>query len=200
MPVFPVVGITGGVGCGKSEVGRILAELGVAVLDADEVVHGLFVTGSPVATAVLAHFGSAVATPEGGVDRARLGSLVFADAAARRALEALVHPPVLVNIRKWREQAKGMRPAAALIPLLFEVGFTEGWDAVWCVSAEPGIVQQRLLARGWSAETIAARQAAQWPLAEKEKRADAVIYNNGRRDELAAAVQQMWMKLAKRSE
>lgn len=198
--MFPVVGITGGVGCGKSEVGRLLAALGVAVRDADEVVHGLLAAGQPVAAAVIQRFGPGVAGAEGGVDRARLGALVFADASARRELEAIVHPPTLDALRAWRDGMREKGPAAVLVPLLFEAGFTDGWDAVWCISAKPGVVQQRLRARGWSDQAIAARQAAQWPLAEKEKRADRVIDNSGGLDELAAAVQQMWKTLVKRSE
>lgn len=199
MVLHPVVAVTGGVGCGKSEVGRILTDLGVQVLDADEVGHDVLAPGSTVADAVIRQFGPEIIGTTGSVDRRKLGLRVFADASARQALERLVHPVILGRMRAWVDRARGQGPCAVLVPLLFEVGWTEGWDAVWCVSASPEAVQVRLRGRGWSAGEWQRRQAAQWPLVEKEKRADLVVRNDGNREELVAAVHVAWQKLLKRS-
>jgi dephospho-CoA kinase len=187
-----LIGITGGVGCGKSEVGRILSTLGLAVLDTDELAHQLLQPGTEVAKEVGKHFGPSVVKADGGIDRKRLGDLVFADPEARRALERLVHPALLRTLDEWKDLQRRRGPAAALVPLLFEVGCTSGWDEIWCVSTEPAIVSERMKSRGWSEAQWQTRQAAQWTLHEKEKRATRVIKNNGSRDELAAAVQQAW--------
>jgi dephospho-CoA kinase len=185
------------VGCGKSEVGRVLTRLGVSVLDADAVVHELMAPETPVFREVVRRFGTDVVGLDGGIHRKKLAALVFGDKEARLTLEAVVHPPTLAYIRTWCEQGTG--PAAVMIPLLFEVGFVEGWTAIWCVSATPESVGERLRARGWDDASVEARRAAQWSLAEKEKRSDVVLHNNGSREELAAEVQQAWMKLLKRS-
>ena len=197
MQRYPVVGITGGVGCGKSEVGRILTELGARVLDTDAVTHGLLQGGTRVARAIAVRFGSDVVKGDGDIDRARLAEIIFADATARRDLEALVHPAVLRLMAEWVETQRALGPAAVLVPLLFEAGCAEGWDAIWCVSAEPDVVKKRLQARGWSEAQWQARQAAQWPLREKEIRADRIVRNNGSREELAAAVRQAWSEQLK---
>lgn len=199
MALHPALAVTGGVGCGKSEVGRLLQERGVMVLDADEVGHQVLATGSPVATAVIERFGTGVVGADGSIDRSRLGRCVFGDPTARQDLERLVHPAIRHRIGAWVEETRKQAPCAVLIPLLFEVGWTEGWDAIWCVSASPQVVQARLDSRGWSVEEWQRRQAAQWPLAEKENRADLVLHNNGSRDELATAVQVAWQKVLKRS-
>ncbi len=197
MQRFPVVGITGGVGCGKSEVGRILTELGVHVLDTDEVTHGLLQSGTDMARAVAARFGSDVVCGDGSINRSRLAEIIFADATARRDLEALVHPVVLQRMAEWVKAQRTQGPVAVLVPLLFEAGCAEGWDAIWCVSAEPEVVKRRLRARGWSEAQWQARQAAQWPVREKELRANRIVRNNGSREELAAAVRQAWSEQLK---
>ena len=199
MALHPAVAVTGGVGCGKSEVGRLLQKQGALVLDADEVGHEVLASGSPVAAAVIEHFGPEVVGADGAIDRPLVGRRVFGDRAARQTLERLVHPAILERIRNWVNEARQQAPCAVLIPLLFEVGWTKGWDAIWCVSASPQVVQARLGARGWTVEEWQRRQAAQWPLAEKEKRADLVLHNEGSRNELAAAVQLAWQKVLKRS-
>lgn len=196
---YPVIGITGGVGCGKSEVGRILAGIGVPVLDADDVAHALLEPGSPVVEQVVQRFGRAYVRPEGGVDRPALARLVFADAQARRDLEGLVHPPVWLRIQQWIRDHRDRGPVAVLVPLLYEADLTAGWSAIWCVSAPPGVVRERCRARGWSEDEVLTRQAAQWPLREKEKRADVVVSNHGSRDELVRTVRQAWSMELKRS-
>lgn len=199
MKRFPAIGITGGIGCGKSEVGRLLSGHGVAVLDADDVVHRMMEPGTPTHAALIARFGARVAGPDGRIDRPWLARLVFESAGEREALHAILHPPVLAALRKWVEERRAQGPVAVQVPLLFEVGFRDPFDAVICVAAEPGVVRERLKSRGWSDREMQSRLAAQWPLEEKMRRADVVIWNNGTLAELAAAVEQAWNELRERS-
>lgn len=199
MARFPLVGITGGVGCGKSEVGRLLAEMGVQVVDADEMVHDLLRGDSTVKRALVARFGDQIVSADGSMDRAVLADRVFADTVARRDLEGILHPVVRARLLAWSQKQRQIGPGAALVPLLFEAGFAEGWDAIWCVSADPDVVRARIRQRGWSDAQLAQRRAAQWPLADKEMKATCVLHNNGSRDELAADVRRAWDEVLKRS-
>lgn len=195
------MGVTGGLGCGKSEVGRILGELGVQVLDTDELVHEMLDSRHPVGRAVADLFGAAVVRPDGCIDRQRVARRVFADPEALTRLNALVHPAVLTRVGAWvAERRERGEEAAVLIPLLFEAGADQGWDAIVCVSADEAVVLKRLQSRGWTEEETRRRLAAQWPLAEKEKRADYVLRNNGGRDELRAQTARLWEALRRKKE
>ena len=184
------IGVTGGIACGKSEVGRILREIGFAVCDADRVAHDLMDKGSPVFQHVVDHFGDQILSESGGISRPVLGKLVFDDPSKLRALNALVHPAVRKALEDWMEcrRTEG-RPAAVLLPLLYESGMEDlDWDAVVCVSSPKQNVFQRLEKRGLSPEEAEKRVCSQMPLAEKEKRADVVIPNIGTLGELELAV------------
>lgn len=196
---YPSLGITGGMGCGKSEVGRILAELGVAVIDADHVAHDLLRSDEATQRAVIALCGSEICGPDGQLSRKAIAGHVFGHEGRRKALEAILHPRVWEQIRTWREEKKCTEPTAALIPLLYEAGLTEGWDSIWCVAASDERVLERLRGRGWDMDEINRRRHAQWPLEEKMKRADVVIMNDGSRDALKEAVLSCWNQLLKRS-
>lgn len=179
-----VLGVTGGVGCGKSEVGRILERLGFAVCDADRLAHDVITPGGEAYDAVVRRFGPPIVGPDGAIDRAALARIVFGDAAALADLNALTHPPTRRALRRWLDGLLPECDAAALVPLLFEAGWTDGWTAVICVAARPDLVRERLLRRGWSEEEIRRRIAAQWPLEEKIRLADHVVWNNGTPTEL----------------
>ncbi|MBW7909120.1 MAG: dephospho-CoA kinase [Kiritimatiellae bacterium] len=196
---FPAVAVTGGVGCGKSEVGRILAELGVEILDADAVSHDLLKCDGEVRNAVLSLFGAGIVNSQGDLDRKRIAAHVFADEKKRVALEAVLHPRIWSVICDWREEKRSSGPSAALIPLLYEAGLAEGWDSIWCVAASDEVVNERLRERGWSSEHIEQRRRAQWSLEEKVKRADVVIQNDGSREALRATVLESWNQFVKRS-
>ncbi len=196
---YPAVGVTGGVGCGKSEIGRILREAGAAVLDADDQVHDLLNSDPGVRDAVRRVLGAEMAGPDGALDRAAIARAVFADVTKRRALEAILHPPVWARIREWRDARRERGGSAALIPLLFEAGLTEGWTETWCVVAPDATADARLRARGWDAAEIARRRAAQWPPAEKSARADCIIVNDGTIGELRDRVMARWNELMERS-
>ncbi len=171
-----ILAITGGIACGKSEAGRLLSEEGFAVLDTDLLAHEIMRAGAPVFEQVVEEFGKTILSTEGEIDRTQLGNLVFSDSAARETLNGLVHPAVIQAAEQWKREQPG--DAAILVPLLFEAGWTEGWDAIVCVSAEEENIFQRLEKRGLSEDEAQQRIAAQMPLAEKEAQADFIIRNN----------------------
>lgn len=192
------IGLTGGYASGKTTVARILEELGAVVVDADRLAHEVIRRGEPGWRETVAAFGRGVLGAEGEIDRAALGRLVFAAPDLRARLEGIIHPRVIAAIRKARQeaQADGVRVFVAEVPLLFEVGLAGEFDRVWVVTSDPR--RQRELAKGrdrLSDVEIEARLAAQLPLAEKERRADLVLRNDGDLDALRAQVEQAWADL-----
>lgn len=191
LPASPTGGfllaVTGGLACGKSTVGRLLAGAGLEVLDADEVAHDLLRSGTPQTAAVAAAFGPGILGADGSVDRKVLAPRVFSDPAALARLNAIVHPAVRERVGEWTRSVRARNRAGAVqIPLLFEAGIdTLGWDAILVVAADPDIVRSRLRLRGIDDEEALRRLAAQWPLEEKVRRATHVIWNNGSPEELA---------------
>jgi dephospho-CoA kinase len=184
-PQAIILGITGGIACGKTETGRILSSEGFKVLDGDFLAHELMGKGRPVYDAVVKQFGRAILSENGEIDRAKLGKMVFADSVRRAELNRLVHPAVIAEAKDWIEACReAQEDAAVLVPLLFEVGWTDGWDAVICVTAPEEQVFQRLEKRGLSRAEAMGRIAAQLPQAEKANRADFIIKNDGTTDVL----------------
>lgn len=193
----PVIGLTGGLACGKSTVGHLLEQLGAVVLDTDTVAHELMRRGRPLFAKIVKRFGRGMVGADGEVDRRRLGRRVFASVRERRALEALAHPPVKAFLRRWLKQrtAEG-RVAVVLVPLLYEAGWGGGpWDAVICVTASKRAAWARLRKRGLTPAEIKARWAAQWPPARKAKKADFVVNNSGNRARLNQQVRAIWKQL-----
>jgi dephospho-CoA kinase len=184
------IGLTGGIASGKSSVGRLLEARGLPLLDADAFAREALAPGSAGALAVLERYGDGVRAPGGGIDRAALGRLVFADPAERHWLEQLVHPIV-----RSRFDAELQRHAAApavvlMIPLLFEAGLEGLCSEIWLVDCDAAQQLQRLMARdGLSVADAQARIAAQWPLARKRELADVVLNNRGDAQQLAAQVE-----------
>lgn len=195
-----VIGLTGGVGTGKSTVAGFLRELGSTVLDADQAAREVVEPGTDGLAEVVEAFGPGY-LKDGRLDRARLAGLVFVDAEARRRLEAIVHP----RVRVW--MAEGTRAAAERgeaivvqeIPLLFETGLDRLMSAVVVVWV-PVEVQLRRLVEGqtWSEADARARIAAQLPIEQKRARADFVVDNSGSRDETRAQVVRLWATLRRR--
>ena len=161
------IGLTGGIATGKSSVGRLLAERGLPVLDADGFAREALAPGSAGARAVLAR------------DRGALGRIVFADPAARIWLEQLVHPLVRARFNSELERLASAPLVVLMIPLLFEAGLEELCSEVWLVDCDEQQQLQRLMARdGLSEADARSRIAAQWPLARKRELADRLIDNS----------------------
>jgi dephospho-CoA kinase len=194
------VGLTGGIGSGKSEVTRRLAALGAVVIDADLIAREVVEPGTPGLADVVGEFGPNVLRPDGSLDRDRLGAIVFADPAARTRLNAIVHP--LVGAATTERFAAA--PADAIVvhdvPLLVEVGLARAYDAVIVVAASPETQLDRLVRhRGMPESDARARIAAQAPLAEKIAIADYVISNDGYLSDLDRQVRALWRDLQARA-
>lgn len=195
----PAIAVTGGIACGKSEVGKILAAEGAQVCDADEVSRRQMVPGEPVFERVVARFGREMLDETGHVDRSRLARYVFAREDEREALNAITHPPVMDEIRDWvaLTRARG-QVAVAIVPLLFEVGAETEFDAVICVAAGEDTVLRRLKTRGLDEPEARRRMAAQWPQAEKIRHSDHVIYNDSDMESLRDRTRKVYRDILKK--
>jgi dephospho-CoA kinase len=175
------VALTGGIATGKSYCLARFGSLGVPVIDADQLARDAVAPGSRALEEVAVRFGAAILRPDGSLDRASLGRIVFNDRAARADLEAIVHPEVYRRISEWLATLPPRtRVAIADIPLLFETGHTHDFDRVVVVACDPREQLRRLIARdGLSERDARARLDSQWPIEEKEARADYVIRTDG---------------------
>jgi dephospho-CoA kinase len=159
----PLIGIIGPIGAGKSTVAGCLARLGAAVIDADLLTRELMAPGTPVTSAILAHFGSEFRRPDGGLDRTALGRLVFSDAARLAELESIVHPAVGELERRAILDADARHPSAVVIEAvkLVEAGHAAWCDEVWLVICDPETQLARLVGRGMAERDARQRIAAQ---------------------------------------
>jgi dephospho-CoA kinase len=190
------VGLTGGIASGKSTVSGMLAELGAVIIDADALAREVVEKGTPGLDAVVAEFGPTLLTPEGDLDRAAMGSLVFGDVAARERLEAIVHPLVFERMVALEEAAVDDEIVVHDIPLLAEGTRADTFDAVIVVDCPTQLQIARMMSdRGWTREDAEARIAAQ---ATRERRlaiATHVIDNTGSIDELRDKVVAVFVSL-----
>lgn len=195
-----VIGLTGGIGSGKSEVSRLLRERGAAVINADQVGHQAYAPHSETWREIVCAFGEQVLQENGEIDRRKLGGIVFADPAQRARLNAIMHPRMarMVSDQLDELRAKGCPAAVVEAAVLFEAGWDVLVDEVWTVDAPEEEVVARLQARnGLEPAEIRQRIAAQMPAAERAARAAAVLSNAGSRETLAAAVQELWASRVK---
>jgi dephospho-CoA kinase len=192
------VALTGGIATGKSWVLRRVAALGVPTIDADVVARDVVAPGTPAAARIVARFGEAVMDARGTLDRRALADIVFADAVARADLEAIVHPAVYDAVRAWYAALPPeTRLALADIPLLYETGHGGDFDAVIVTACSPDEQLRRVMARDGIDEAGARRRlAAQWPIDEKVRRADYVIYTDGTHAETDAQVDAVLARLS----
>ena len=178
------IALTGGIACGKSLFAKFLRELGVQVLDADDVVHELESPGGAAVSAIAARFGSEVLAPDGGVDRPHLAEEVFGDGSqdARRDLESIVHPLVRERLSSFAASCANSFQTpirVAIIPLLFESHWEEDYDIIVCVvSTEERQLDRMMRTRGYSRAQAEARLRAQMPVCEKIARSGYVVKND----------------------
>lgn len=193
-----IVGLTGNIAAGKSSVTARLRALGAAVVDADVLAREAVAPGSRALDAIVARFGRQVLTPDGSLDRAALRQVVFHDASAREALNAIVHPEVarLRDAAVARYRSAGERIVVCDIPLLFETGLDREVDRIVLVDAPAELRRDRLIRhRGLTAADADAMIAAQMPAEQKRPLADYVIENAGAQDALYAQVDALWTAL-----
>ena len=196
------VGLTGGIGSGKSEVARRLAEHGAVLIDADVAARKVVEPGSPGLAQVAEAFGDEVLRPDGALNRERLGEIVFGDPGLRAKLNAIVHPLV----REWMQEAEraamranGDAVVVHDVPLLAESRGKAGFDAVIVVDVPPDLRLERLVSqRGMAAEQARARMAAQASREQRLAVADIVIDNSGSLDDLDRRVAEVWADLERR--
>ncbi|MGX1973914.1 dephospho-CoA kinase [Streptomyces kronopolitis] len=190
------VGLTGGIGAGKSEVSRLLASYGAVIVDADKIAREVVEPGTPGLAAVVAEFGDAVLTPDGTLDRPKLGGIVFADPQKLKALNAIVHP--LVGARSAELEAAAGPDAVVVhdVPLLTENGLAPLYDLVVVVDAAPHTQLDRLVRlRGMAEDEATSRMAAQATREQRLAVADLVIDNDGPLDALEPQVRAVWERL-----
>ncbi|MGD8466498.1 MAG: dephospho-CoA kinase, partial [Anaerolineae bacterium] len=187
-----LIGLTGNIATGKSEVARMLADLGAQVIDADRVAHQVMQPGGPAYGPVVEAFGPEILDGDGQIDRHVLGELVFRDADALRRLEAAVHPATIAEVGQ-----RIARATAAIVVIeaikLIEAGMYRAYDRLWVVTAPRSLQIQRLVSgRGLTEEEAVLRVDAQSPQEEKAKLADRVFVNDGELDQLREKVRTAW--------
>jgi dephospho-CoA kinase len=176
-----LLGLTGGIGMGKSTSASLLAERGVPVIDTDQIARDIVEPGQPALAAISSAFGRELLDVEGRLRRSALADLVFSAPEKRRELESILHPIIrdrwLAQAQAWREA--GQRLGVVVIPLLFETEAQSHFNAVLCTACSPGTQMERLRARGWSDAQIQQRLDAQWPAEKKIAASNFVIWTEG---------------------
>ena len=194
------VGLTGGIGAGKGEVARQLAAYGALVIDADQVAREVVAPGTPGLDEVVAAFGPGVLRPDGSLDRALLGEIVFSDPALRGKLNAIVHPRVGERMREIEETAGEQDVVVHEIPLLAENGLAGAFDVVVVVDAPPAVQVERLVSiRGLTESHALARMSAQATREERLAVATMVVDNSGSLEDLDERVAALWAELSRRA-
>ena len=191
------IALTGGIACGKSTLAKFLAELGIRVLDADDVVHALEASGGEAVEPIRARFGDGVIARDGGVDRKALADVVFADPSARRELEDLLFPRVRRILLDFASQSDATALHISVIPLLFESHWESDYDIILAIASPERIQIERMMkTRGYTRAQAEARLAAQMPVAEKAARADFAVVNDSTPTHLKDEAQRLvsWLK------
>jgi dephospho-CoA kinase len=195
-----VIGLTGGIGSGKSTVAQYLVELGARHIDADKVIHEIYSPNTEGWHALVEVFGKEIVAPSGEIDREKLGEIVFNDAEAVKKLNEIVHPLgyklAKSRLEKYREE--GVEVVVFEVILLFEAGWDHLADEIWVTVVSEGTAVERLMeSRGLTKEEVLARIHSQTPNEERVKRADVVINNDGTPEEMKAQVKALWEKINK---
>ena len=190
-----VIGLTGGIACGKSTVSQMLGKLGACIIDADQIAHALSEPGKAIYQAYVEHFGSGILTDEGCLDRKAIAERVFACPEERRWLDSMAFPLILEELKKQLAEAQRAKVTMAVldVPLLFESGWDKLAEESWLVYVSEGEQLRRLCLRDKCTEEQALRRIrAQMPLAEKLARAEVAIDNSGTMAETRRIVKDLW--------
>ena len=190
-----VIGLTGGIGTGKSTLAAALADLGASLIDADAEGHAAYRSGSPGWRRVADLFGEGVIGSDGEIDRKALGAVVFHDAAAMRRLNEAIHPLIRERVERRLAalRAEDARIAVLNAALLFQAGWDDLADEVWTVTAPPGAAAERLAARsGLATDEAQARVETQGPQSLFRERTDVIIENDGSTEDLRRQAQRLW--------
>ena len=193
-----VIGLTGGIGSGKSTVSKLAEEMGAVILDADKVGHEAYTPDSETWREVVAAFGDEIVAEDRSIDRRKLGAIVFADPAALARLNGIMHPRMfdMMKVRLDEYRRQGTRIVVLEAAILIEARWTPLVDEVWVtVASEPVVVERVRERTGLSEEQIRSRIRSQLSNEERTRQADEVISNDGSLDELRAAVARLWEKL-----
>ena len=191
------IGLTGGIGSGKSTVGKLLAQLGATLIDTDLIARQLTLPGGAAIAALTAEFGSALIAPDGALDRARMRELVFGDASAKKHLEAILHPLIGIETERQAADAQGAPALVFDVPLLVESGrWRAKVDKVLVVDCNEATQIARVVERsGWTPDAARAVIASQASRERRRASADAVIFNDGiTPDQLAIEVRAVWQR------
>ena len=201
MKRFLKIGLTGGIGSGKSSVLKILAERGVPALQTDSIGHELL-KKPVIKNELVRRFGRTILGRDRQIDRKALAREVFPDPRRQRALNQLLHPVIRKVVSNWmaRQQKKGFSFAVVEVPLLFERGYNRSFDGVLSVSTPRDLRRKRLLKRGWGLAEIRRRENFQWTQSQKDKKADWVIFNRDGLKALKYAVHQWLEKIENQAE
>src|SRR6202166_3211696 len=190
------IGLTGGIGSGKSTVSKLLAELGAPIIDPDKVGHGIFAPDGPAYPDMIAAFGEGILATDRTIDRRKLGPIVFADPAALKRLNAIVHPKMFTRMGEMvaaMRRGGEIRPIVIEAAILIEANWQPLFDEIWLVTASRAHVIERVERdRGLKPEQTEARIRAQLSDEERRKYATSVIRNDGTLEELRAAVTRLW--------
>ena len=193
-----VIGLTGGIGMGKSTSAQLLRSRGIPVVDTDDLARQIVEPGQPALAEVVAAFGPQIAGPDGRLRRDEMARRVFADTAARQRLERILHPRIRerwrAQVETWRAESRPL--AVVVIPLLFETKAEAELDVTLCVACSAATQQERLLARGWPPEQIQQRLQAQWPSGQKMAVSDYLIWTEAGLDVHAAQIDRILGLLA----
>jgi dephospho-CoA kinase len=193
------VGLTGGVGSGKSTVSALLADMGAVIVDADRIAREVVEPGTAGYDAVLARFGSSVRAPDGTLDRPAIAGIVFADPQALADLNAIVHPLVGQRMAELVADVPAEAIVVHDVPLLVENNLAPAYDVVVVVLADEETRVRRLAGRGMPEADARARIAAQADDDQRRAVADEIVRNDGDRDQLAAQVEALWARLQQRA-
>lgn len=195
------VGLTGGIASGKSTVGKILREIGAAVIDTDAVARDVVLPGTEALAEISRRYGKTILNSAKRLRRDKLAEIVFANPEEKSWLEQLLHPLIRKSIEEQADKAfeTGCRVVFFEVPLLFEVGWDKNVDSVWLVYVPPAVQSERLVKRdSLTDEEVELRLRSQWPIDEKARLSDVIIDNTGSRLQTRKQVKKAWLELLDR--